>query len=168
MPRTFTISHDREDESPVVELHCEVRGEVPQCRGVTVTSKDNGREIVSSDLRRVRVEDLLELAVVHVALAVRESDKNGRVRLGLITGEEGARATLRVTRQVRAEARRKMTPALLREVAEVYRASIGDRPTQAVARHFGVAHRTAALYVKKAREARELRPAVRGRGGEQP
>jgi len=58
---------------------------------------------------------------------------------------------------------RRLTPALLAEVAQVYRARIDDRPTAAVAAAFGVAHRTAALYVQRAREAGLLPPTTRGK-----
>lgn len=47
---------------------------------------------------------------------------------------------------------RRIDDALLREVAEVYRANFSSAPTQAVAKHFGVKDRMAATYVKKARD----------------
>jgi hypothetical protein len=55
---------------------------------------------------------------------------------------------------------------MLREVAAVYRANVSSRPTEAVAEHFDRRHRTAALYVKRARECGFLGPATRGRAGE--
>lgn len=60
-----------------------------------------------------------------------------------------------------------ITDELLREVADVYRANVDDRPTIAVAEHFGRQHRTAALYVKKARERGFLGAAAVGKAGEQ-
>jgi hypothetical protein len=69
----------------------------------------------------------------------------------------------------RARAARKVniTDDVLREVAEVYRANVSDRPTLAVAEHFDKGHSAAALYVKRARERGFLGPAAKGKAGEQ-
>jgi hypothetical protein len=65
--------------------------------------------------------------------------------------------------------RRIVTDGLLREVAQVYRAALRDRrpPTEAVAEHVGKSHRTASDYLRRARDAGFLGPALgRGRAGE--
>jgi len=49
----------------------------------------------------------------------------------------------------------------------VYRANVNDRPTEAVAEHFGRQHRTATQYIKRARERGFLGPAIKGKAGEQ-
>ena len=68
---------------------------------------------------------------------------------------------------MRLSKRRNVDAALLRRVADVYRAAVGDRPTTAVAEHFGVSHSTAARYVSAARTHKLLgrtRPGQKGTG----
>lgn len=64
--------------------------------------------------------------------------------------------------------RRIVTPALLKEVAEVYRAAhvAGNPPTVAVAEHFSTSHRNAARWVGEARKAGILGPAHGTKPGE--
>lgn len=64
--------------------------------------------------------------------------------------------------------RTRMTRALLREVAEVYRKAHaeGEPPTMAVAEHFTVSHRTATRWASEARTAGELGRAVGTSAGE--
>lgn len=64
--------------------------------------------------------------------------------------------------------RNRITPAHLRDVAQVYREAWrrGSAPTKAVSQHFGVSHSTAARWVGLAREAGDLGPADGSRGGE--
>jgi len=54
---------------------------------------------------------------------------------------------------------------MLREVATIYRASVSDKPTEAVAEHFGKQQRTAALHIKLARERGFLGPPTKGKRG---
>jgi transcriptional regulator with XRE-family HTH domain len=63
---------------------------------------------------------------------------------------------------------RRITPALLQEVAEVYRAAVGDgfAPTKAVAQHFDLLYTTASRWVLEARRAGALGAADSTRGGE--
>jgi hypothetical protein len=70
------------------------------------------------------------------------------------------------TGAARAGRKVKITDALLRELADVYRANVSDKPTEAVAEHFDKGH-TAALYIKRARERGFLGPAIKGKAGEQ-
>jgi len=71
--------------------------------------------------------------------------------------------TIPVTRR-----RDRITDAVLRETAEVYRAAwaAGKNPTVAVSKHFHKAHSTAARYVGLAREAKYLGPPDGSKGGE--
>lgn len=76
-------------------------------------------------------------------------------------------AELRVEQGAR-NRRRIVTPVLLEEVAEVYRAaySAGNPPTVAVQEHFNTSHRNAARWVAEARKAGTLGPADSTRPGE--
>lgn len=64
--------------------------------------------------------------------------------------------------------RRTVTPALLQEVADVYRAAhaAGNPPTVAVAEHFSTSHRNAARWVGEARKVGILGPAHGTKPGE--
>lgn len=59
--------------------------------------------------------------------------------------------------------KRKITTELLEQTARVYRESIGNAPTAAVAMAFGVSHRMASNYVAKAREHGLLPATTQGR-----
>lgn len=80
------------------------------------------------------------------------------------------RETVAMVREApRPQRRRRMTRALLREVAEVYRKAHadGEAPTQAVAKHFTIAYSTAARWVGESRKAGELGPATGPTPGEE-
>lgn len=64
--------------------------------------------------------------------------------------------------------RRRMSDALAKEIAEVYRSAwaAGQNPTQAVARHFDKPASTAGRWVGEARKRGHLGPADGSRGGE--
>ena len=172
----FLLTVDPEDGSPQLSLHFEVRDGVPQCRRAEVVSTDAGREVLSSDLRNVKVADLLETAVSQAAL-VNLYEGTGvpdPVSGATMTkfsevppqSEEQRRRIVSQTRKARKESRRRVTAELLAEVARVYRENVDGNPTMAVAEFTGRAHRTAALYIKQAREAGLLGAASPGKKGE--
>lgn len=104
-----------------------------------------------------------------VAMAVKTQQQESGVftRMTPVVTEEDAHETIRQLRLVRWEARRRVTDDVLREVARIYRENVNRKPTSAVARHTERSHRTAALYVKQAREAGFLGPAILRKAGEQ-
>jgi hypothetical protein len=151
---------------PSIEFSFAIRNGAPECRQVTFTSHPEGREVLTKDLRGIKVDDWLEYAVAYAGQ--RWSDEaGGSTKISWDVSAEGGREMVRKARIARREARRRVTPELLQEVASVYRAHIDGQPTEAVAEHFNKAHRTAALYVKQAREAGFLGASVRGKAGEQ-
>ena len=168
VPRHFRLEVARDDGTPDLVLGFEVRDGVPQCRSVELRSTDEGREVLTSDRGRIRVEDFLEVALVQVGLifSVEGEGDTALTTMEPIETVEEARETLATMRDVRREARRKVTDEFLREVAEVYRDNADETPTAAVARWSGKAHRTAGLYVKQAREKGYLGAAVVGKAGE--
>lgn len=160
----FSLTYTPEGREPAWRMDFAVHDGVPQCRGLTIDSGEDGREIRSTDLRGLRIEDFLELATVNVATRVeRVGDE-----VHLIRDIEDLRsgASRRAARAARRDARRKVTDEALQEVAEVYRANLQDSPTDAVRRHLGVAERTARAYVRRARDAGFLGQAIRGKAGE--
>jgi hypothetical protein len=141
LPPSFTAHYAEDDAgAPDVAITFEVRDGVPQCREVRITATDGGHEVRHSGIVGVRIEDALDQAIKNLLLGDR--DKPGAVRTA-VRESEAARSSRRVV----------ITEALLGEVSEVYRSHIGHKPTQAVADHFGKSHRTAALYVDRARKA---------------
>jgi hypothetical protein len=158
VPSAFTYVETPADPAePMYFVECahDGRGR-PRIAAVHVVSR--GRDVYSSDLRRLRsLEDVVEQAWVAAAF-----------RKGSVTGdslEEVTRAIERIAseqvaanrknvRGLRRQVRRKVTPELLAEVAEVYRENVDTgKPTLAVREHFELAESTASLYVKRARDA---------------
>jgi hypothetical protein len=159
VPKRFTVHLvDLEDHGPDVAIKFEVRNGHHECREVRVYSPDDpGREVRASDLAEIRIDAALEMAVQVIFYG-----STGDEQTAIAQGVEAAREA----REARTRGKAKITDALLREVARVYRANIDSGPTKAVAKHFGREHRTATLYVKRARERGFLGPAIKGKAGE--
>jgi hypothetical protein len=161
MPETFT-AHLTEDDAggPDVALRFEIREEgTPECRELRVTSTKDGHEVRYSGIVGVRVDDVLERALRHMLVGSGTPSAEGLHRWYDRLSPEAVHES----RKARAARKVTVTDAVLREVAEVYRANIGNQPTAAVAEHFAVAHRTAALRVQRARRAGLLPPTTRGK-----
>lgn len=183
MPPEFTISYLAGDEpgaEPDLDIEFEVRDGAPRCRSVKITAHPDGAEITRTDLRSLRLEDLLEYAVSAVGNRVRQVGPRGETfqcigkfgpevwRLEHVEDDAGQRHLMKATRTARSEARRrKMTDDVLRDVAEVYRKHVADTPTAAVADYLDRSLRTASLYVQRARAKGFLGAAITGRAGEQ-
>lgn len=151
LPPSFTAHYTSADDgAPDVAITFEVRDGVPECRKVCVTATDTGHEVRQTGIAGLRIEDALDDAIKNLILGNRHEP--GVVRR-VMRESQAARASRRVT----------ITDALLREVAEVYTANIKHEPTSAVAQHFGRKHRTAALYVQRARKAGHLPPTTQGK-----
>jgi Sigma-70, region 4 len=129
---------------------------VPQCRRVEIIAADGGREVRPSDVHSVHVEHVLELIYSKVS-AVRTGEHHWTL------GGLGVLAAVKSARKGRP---RKMTPALLAEVAAIYREHVDGTPSAEIARRFGVTARTARLYVQRARQAGLLGDSIPGRAGE--
>ncbi|EGD44663.1 hypothetical protein NBCG_01083 [Nocardioidaceae bacterium Broad-1] len=167
VPKVFGCRlYDFDDGAPEVEILWSVVDGVPLCREVRVTAVDTDHEIKRSGVAGVGLDDLLDKtmkALVWNADARRIDDPQGRD----FPDGSSQRSAIRAAHQARASRKVKITDELLREVAEIYRANVEHEPTQAVADHFDKAHRTAALYIKRAREAGYLGAALKGKAGEQ-
>ena len=159
VPKRFTVHLvDLENHGPDIKLTFEVRGGHYECREVRLVSPDDaGREVSSSDLCSIRIDDALEMATRVIYYTGGDEDNE------IARGVEAEREV----RKARAARKVKITDTLLREVARVYKANVSHKPTEAVATHFDRQHRTAALYVKRARERGFLGPAIKGKAGEQ-
>jgi hypothetical protein len=189
MPAVFTLHlFDHDNGAPNINLTWQVRNGAPECMDVHIERAEGGHEIRVSGLAGIRIEDCLGLAV-KLMLSLRDdrSDEPGPTNRAIAAWLEPAALTtageietarfwfdfdrgrdaVAQTEAARAGRKVKITDALLREVADVYRANVSNKPTEAVAEHFDKGHRTAALYVKRARERGFLGPAIKGKAGEQ-
>lgn len=166
LPATFEVEGvpDADDPRPAVSLAFEVVDGVPQCREIRFTRTDHGREVRRSDLENVAVEYLLEVATVSVGMPVagtERDDDGGRLVINLDDrGLDVFRSGVRKGR--RSAYRRGPSDEELRQAAEVYR-SAERAPTETVSERFGIALRTASLWIKRARELGYLPPAVNGK-----
>ncbi|HEV7450108.1 MAG TPA: hypothetical protein VGO16_01695 [Pseudonocardiaceae bacterium] len=155
LDRFGSTGHAGEDD-PTVQLSFEVVAGKPQCRRVEIVAADGGREVRPSDVHSVHLEHVLELIYSRVSAV-----HTGEQRWAL--GGEGVLDAVRSARKGRP---RTMTPALLSEVATIYREHVNGTPSAEVARRFSVSDRTARLYVQRAREAGLLGSSIPGRAGE--
>ena len=165
LPKRFTVHvFEHEDGSPDVDLVFEVRAGVPQCREVHIRATAEGHEVRHSGLAGLRIQDVLEQAVKHLTFGGVTEIEPGQYRVSPYSSPDEQGATWKAVRESRKALRGKGLD--LAEVASVYRENVASHPTKAVSVHFQVAHRTAALYVKRARDAGHLGPAIRGKAGE--
>lgn len=166
IPKRFTVHIcDYEDGSPDVDLVYEVRNGVPQCREVTIKATEDGHEVRRSDLVAIRVQDHLEHAIKQMALGDVTEVAAGQFRISPFASKDQRRAAWNAVQTSRKSLRGARRDLAL--VAQIYRENVDRNPTQAVAEYFEVAHRTAALYVWRARDADHLGAAIRGKAGEQ-
>jgi hypothetical protein len=129
---------------PDLEMKIEVRDGIPQCVELMFRARPDGPEVRDKDLAVVRVGDWLEQIVAQCSLV-----RSGPGTWSKPVDDRSALADITRSRAGRPRISREH----LKKVAEVYRRHFDKRPTEAVARAFGVKHRTAARYVQQARAA---------------
>ena len=116
------------------------------------------------DLRGVEVAAIAEYSVALFARERREVDGGLVAYVPVMVESQLADAANKLRGGMRAGATtRGITPQLLERVARVYRANIDQNPNKAIELEFGVAQRTAAEYVSRARKRGLLPPTTRGR-----
>ncbi len=168
-----------------LRLGVEMRDGVPEVRDVAFRSMGTGRPVQAGDMR-IKLDDLVEDAVALAAVVQSVGPASWRdtpfgrrelaahpelyeeVPMRPTVDDQEHRVTAKAVARARARPRRKVTDDLLREVAEVYRTNVDDRPTQAIRERFGMPRSTAALYVRRARDAGHLGAAQPGKAGERP
>jgi hypothetical protein len=128
--------------TPDFAMKIEVRQGIPVCTEVSLTARPDGPEIREKDLKYLRLNDWLEQIVAQCSM--KYSSSGGVTGWAKPVDDWGALADMQ-------------------KVAEIYRQHFDKRPTEAVARSFGVSHRTAARYVQQARAAGHLPDTDRGR-----
>ncbi len=167
MPIEFLVISECAADGPDVVLRVEIRDGAPTCREIRFRSKNDGREVRRSDLKALEVENLLESGASKACHWVTWEQRDlVATILPDELDEDMKRRAMKQVRGARRTHRRQVTDELLENVAQVYRSNVSHHPTQAVAQHFGKAHRTAALYVRRARDAGFLGRALPGKAGE--
>lgn len=142
LPRQFEVMTRPEAEGPLHTATFAVIDGRPKCIGAGAFMwRPEDREIQTTDLRAVRIGDMLD----HAAEALTARDEP----FGWTTGPDVRGTAQRTVRN----ARRRVNDDLLRQVAAIYEANLDGAPVAEVEAEFGVSRRTASLYVKKARDA---------------
>lgn len=162
LPDRFITTGRAGEDDPTVRLSFEVVTGVPQCRRVEITAADGGREVRPSDVHSIHVDNVLESVYSRTGIPV----ENGNGLEQSWSGTLGGEGVLEAVRAARKGRPRTMTPALLAEVATIYRDHVDGTPTAEIKRRFKVSDRTARLYVQRAREAGLLGGSIPGRAGE--
>lgn len=152
-------------ELPGLRMTIEAIGGAPRCTELVIYAQPGGREVRSTDLRAVRLEQWVEDIATWTSGDVIQTDDGAAqvvLRVGAIDAER-ERKVLRELQRARSKSRRTVTDEVLRVAAETYRANASSRPVEAVGRAFATSHRTAARYVALARERGYLPPTTPGK-----
>jgi hypothetical protein len=150
-PLIVTMRDDSDPDMPDVEVEADVIDDELQIRRVTFTAQPGRREVQQGDLsKRVSLGNIRERLIEDFGMRVDSRTASSTLTFKTDGTQEPSRESNRTNYR--------RTGALnVERVAEVYQ-SAEHAPTKAVADSFGVAHRTASLYVKQAREAGALPP----------
>ena len=135
------------ENQPDFAMKIEVREGIPQWVEVQLQARPDGPEVRDKDLAVIRLGDWLEQIVAMCSL------KYSGTGPGWTSWSKPVddRTAVPDIRRALSGRPRTVTPERLQQVAEIYRQHFERRPTEAVARSFGVSHRTAARYVQQAR-----------------
>jgi len=146
------------DGLPAIRLAIVVRDGIPVCRRIEIESAPEGRDVRQADLDAINVDDLIERVCSAVgARVLRRTDADSDAAAWEWNDANAVEPAARSGRPVR------LSDERIRRAAEVYRAHLHERPTQAVAAAFGIAPRTAAKYVGEARIRGFLPPTTPGK-----
>ncbi len=152
--RSIRVTFPGADGQPQLEMTIDSSSGVPRCAELRLVAVEGGREVRTTDLRLVAVEDWIEVVVPAFMDEITERSGGGITAVTRVADSDAdySKKARRVLRQARRADRRKVTPELLRKVAEVYTGN-EPRPAEAVEVAFVVSARTAYRYIKLARVA---------------
>ena len=151
VPKELSVTFPNDSESPRLEMLLQMEDGAATCRELRLIAKEGQRGVLPSDLRAIRLNEWIEDLFAVVAMKASSEETTPGNYLVTFTPPDPRVAAEAMRNARRRGARRKLTDAFLDEVADVHR-SASRAPTQAVADHFGVKHRTASLYIARARE----------------
>jgi hypothetical protein len=159
LPPIMIVTLPSDHVAPDVRIRIEVVSGVPVCTSVKFTAVGSRREVNTIDLRKLRIQGYVDLAVAATALDY--IDKRG---VRLVHLQQGPTTRTRARAAARgARAPRKITPEFLQQVAQVYRDNIHHEPLGHVAKRFNRRKSSAAQYVRAARVAGYLPPTTKGK-----
>jgi hypothetical protein len=163
LPKYVAYQHPGSRTKPAMEVSIAVHDGIPIVTGVhVVADPDEGVHIRPTDIRVGAVELGSVLDSWLAELAYRRGPTGRWYRYNRLAPDE-RKSAQHTIRQARGKLRRRMTPDLLKQVAELY--DIAPPPKhQAIALTFGVNPRTAQKYIERARAAGLLAPSTRKAG----
>jgi Cdc6-like AAA superfamily ATPase len=145
----MTYRHAGLPPQPELEVDVQVIEDgTPVCVGLRMTGDASASRVRVRDLRAVPLEAILDR--VAGAAAHERHGKGWRKAFGNTSTRIAQRNGTRAIRAAQREARRKVTPKLLAEVADAYR-RITEPKVSGVADLFAVSNRTASRYIAAAR-----------------
>jgi hypothetical protein len=150
VPTEARMTFDGIKGSPNVVMNFEIRDGRPECVGVNVAAKPNGRGIRTADVQMFNIDDLTVGVFGQLANL---GSKHPRV----------LERAVRSVHEARTARRGSVTREELELVARIYREHLTASPTRAVALLLGYSERTAARRVQQAREAGLLPPTTPGK-----
>lgn len=160
MPEVINVVSKDVPGNPSIRLRLEVINDVPTCTIVEIS------HAASAGVRQVDLQTLNLAEIV--------SDVFSAMSWPVVIGPDGETIVLAVgggasdrriaRRNIDGQRRRKITPELLKKVAEAYAEHETDKPIVKIAAMFGVQERMAAVYVRKARDAGYLAEPKRKKG----
>lgn len=161
LPRSVTIERKPVADEPGVEIDLAVVDGIPTCVRAAISSTAS-RGVLQVDLLSLNLTEIISDVFAAFSMTVIGGSENGPfwVVADASAGKDDRRAAKKL---INSKRRRKITPELLQQVAQVYKDNFDDNPTDAVRRVFGVETRMASQYVRKARDAGYLGQAQPGR-----
>lgn len=156
LPAQFYVDFPGTANEPSVKATFIVRGDGSVgCSSISIEAKREGPEVKRKDLEAAqeRLNDWMQFAAMSAL-----QDAAGQPVVPIESDRSPAaimarQAAVKAYNDARSKSRRKVTPDLLAEVAQLYRANIDDGPWLAIRDRYGVAESTAARYVMLARQA---------------
>lgn len=161
VPSELELELDGDASAPQVVARVEVREGMPRVVALRFDAVATSAEVRQTHLRDVKLDAMFTLLAAFAVRVVVLDDGPTVVETSL--SQDGAVRPEALAAIQRMRARRRMTPAFLREVAETYRANLDSGPTKAVRHRYFLSERAASKYVQEARAAGFLPPTTPGR-----
>jgi len=139
----------------------EVRDGAPRVVAFSFHAEAGEGEVRQADLRGSQVAGILQLAAVF-SFQFQTLD-NGTIGVESGHAPDGSISPDALSNIAGSRKNRKVTPAFLAEIAEVYRSHIDEAPTRAIRDRYFVSPRMASSYVTRARAQGYLPPTTKGK-----
>lgn len=147
--RIINVEFEGVDGQPGLNMTLDSSDGVPRVTRLEVASVKGGREVRTTDIRAVKLEDWIEAIVPAFSHRAERVGDEVRVYIEVDPAHQEAVKAIRTAK--RADRRKVDDPAFLRRVAEAYE-SDEMRPAETVQRTLGGTRRTAYRWISLARE----------------